>query len=248
MSIRRDFVFIVVLFLAGVVIAPALSAFEAGVVHTQKRKAAAWLKEAETLRGGSKETVLNDLGAPDKIEKGTQGSYKFFYIRHFGTIKRSHFVFGKKTSTFEVKATLHFYADKVTCIDTEGPSEVKKVDSDSEKDDVDNDETQDVGVPTTTQNKTQEEPIPARQQSEQSIKIGNQYYNNKDFVRARLAYEQAVQQDPGNENAWQGLGNAKYYLSDKNGALQAYNQVLTLDPKNSRVKMLAQKLSNSTNP
>src|ERR1700722_948327 len=61
---------------------------------------------------------------------------------------------------------------------------------------------------------------------------GNQLYSAQNYDQAILYYKAAVQLDPNNWPAYQGLGNCDYAKGDKPGALANYNHALSLNPNN----------------
>lgn len=74
------------------------------------------------------------------------------------------------------------------------------------------------------------------------VSAGNQLLAAKDYAKAAQYYEAAVKMDPNNAPAQQGLGNCRYYLGDKVGALSAYEKALAIDPSNASLSSFVQTL------
>lgn len=68
--------------------------------------------------------------------------------------------------------------------------------------------------------------------SAQYLNAANQFYSSKDYVKATQYYRAAVQVDPNNAAAYQGLGNCQYAQGQKADALASYDKSLALNPNN----------------
>jgi hypothetical protein len=64
------------------------------------------------------------------------------------------------------------------------------------------------------------------------VSEGNKFYAAKDYASAIASYLEAIQADPNNAVAYQGLGNCHYMLNMKEDALDAYQKSLALNPDN----------------
>lgn len=64
------------------------------------------------------------------------------------------------------------------------------------------------------------------------LATGHQLYRAQRYSEALQSYEQARISRPGDARVWQSLGNAKYALQDKAGAIAAYKRSLELNPNN----------------
>lgn len=63
------------------------------------------------------------------------------------------------------------------------------------------------------------------------INLGNQLYRQEKFSQALAAFETALDHQVDLYQAWYGMAQVLNTLGDYNGALTAYNQVLTLEPE-----------------
>ena len=68
-------------------------------------------------------------------------------------------------------------------------------------------------------------------------------YAAKRHAEARDLAEAVVAADPGHWQAWQLLGNSRYALGDRAGALVAYRTSLELHPDNPALKTFADSLA-----
>lgn len=78
------------------------------------------------------------------------------------------------------------------------------------------------------------------------LATGHQLYRAQRYSEALQSYEQARIARPGDARVWQSLGNAKYALQDKAGAMQAYRQSLQLNPNNAGLAAFVAKVDGGT--
>lgn len=64
----------------------------------------------------------------------------------------------------------------------------------------------------------------------------------KNYAQAAGLYLRAIQGESKNRWAWQGLGNARFYLGDKADALDAYEEAYRFSGKDEKLKALVEKL------
>lgn len=67
---------------------------------------------------------------------------------------------------------------------------------------------------------------------------GDRAYQQRNYLHAEGNYMLAVQNDPYNARAWQGLGNAYWAQRRPSDAYVAYRQALALDPNNAELKKI----------
>ncbi|MDE2292746.1 MAG: tetratricopeptide repeat protein, partial [Elusimicrobia bacterium] len=68
--------------------------------------------------------------------------------------------------------------------------------------------------------------------------VGNTLSGNHDDKGAAAAYTRAVQLDPGNKDAWDGLSQSLFRLGDTRGAVEAGQRVLALDPNDAPARTM----------
>ncbi len=84
--------------------------------------------------------------------------------------------------------------------------------------------------------------VSAQATSDQYYAAGNQFYTAKDYNKAVLYYKAAIQVNPNNAAAHQGLGNTYYGLGQKSDALAEYQKALALNPNNPQLSAFVQNL------
>jgi tetratricopeptide (TPR) repeat protein len=76
----------------------------------------------------------------------------------------------------------------------------------------------------------------------QYLSAANNFYGQKNYSQATLYYRAAIQVDPNNAAAYQGLGSCQYAQGQKADALASYDRSLALNPNNSQLASFAQSL------
>jgi len=77
------------------------------------------------------------------------------------------------------------------------------------------------------------------------------FYNQHEYGDAERYFQAAVQQDPANWQAYQGLGMCQYAQGDRGGAKQSFDQSLRIHPDNPQLARFDEGLDNpspSTHP
>lgn len=82
----------------------------------------------------------------------------------------------------------------------------------------------------------------AQATAQQYLNAGNQLYGAKDYTRAVQYYRAAIQMDPNNAAAYQGLGSGQYALGQKREALASFERSLQLNPNNPALAGFTQRL------
>ncbi|HJT23998.1 MAG TPA: tetratricopeptide repeat protein [bacterium] len=77
---------------------------------------------------------------------------------------------------------------------------------------------------------------------------GMRLYNQHEYNEASRYFGAAVNQDPNNWQAYQGLGLCDYALGDKAGAKQAFDRSLTIHPDNPQLARFDESLDSATAP
>jgi len=72
-----------------------------------------------------------------------------------------------------------------------------------------------------------------RRESENLSKEGWELWQQRKFAEAEVKFEEAVEKDSGNENAWQGLGWAQFNQGKNLNAKDSFEKCIALNPKNS---------------
>jgi tetratricopeptide (TPR) repeat protein len=73
-------------------------------------------------------------------------------------------------------------------------------------------------------------------------------YNSHDYSQAAQYFQAAIQQDPDNWQAYQGLGLCDYAQGDKAGAKQAFDQSLRIHPNNPQLARFDESLDSTSSP
>ncbi len=74
---------------------------------------------------------------------------------------------------------------------------------------------------------------------------GMRFYNGHDYGQAARYFQAAIQQDPNNWQAYQGLGLCDYALGDRPGAKQAFDQSLRIHPDNPQLARFDESLDSA---
>jgi tetratricopeptide (TPR) repeat protein len=77
-------------------------------------------------------------------------------------------------------------------------------------------------------------------------RAGVNFYNQKQYGRAVQYFQAAIQADPNNWRAYQGLGLSYYAQADKADALEALDQSLAIHPDNPGLRKFADSLRGSS--
>jgi tetratricopeptide (TPR) repeat protein len=72
----------------------------------------------------------------------------------------------------------------------------------------------------------------AQAAQQQPADLAARYYNARRYDEAIQYYNQAVQANPNDAKAWQGMGNCYYAKQDKPKAVDAYKKAIQLNPQN----------------
>ena len=78
--------------------------------------------------------------------------------------------------------------------------------------------------------------------SGQDVEAANNYYNSKNYIEAEQLYQAAIQSDPNNAAAYQGMGNCKLAEGEKKEAIADYKKALSINPDNPQLSAYVQKL------
>ena len=76
----------------------------------------------------------------------------------------------------------------------------------------------------------------------QDVDSANQAYNSRNYIEAEQLYQAAIQSDPNNAVAYQGLGNCELAQGHKKKAIADYNQSLSINSNNPQLAAYVQKL------
>lgn len=76
----------------------------------------------------------------------------------------------------------------------------------------------------------------------QDVDSANQAYNSRNYIEAEQLYQAAIQSDPNNALAYQGLGNCELAQGEKNKAIADYKKSLSIKPDNTQLSAYVQKL------
>ncbi len=71
---------------------------------------------------------------------------------------------------------------------------------------------------------------------------GMRLYNQQDYAQAARYFQAAIQEDPNNWRAYQGLGLCDYALGDRSSARQAFDQSLRIHPDNPQLEKFEESL------
>jgi hypothetical protein len=82
----------------------------------------------------------------------------------------------------------------------------------------------------------------AQATAEQYLAAGNKLFLQKNYDKAEKYYKAAIQVDPNNWKAHQGLGNVYYAQGQKPKALSEYQTALKINPNNLQLNLLVQKI------
>jgi tetratricopeptide (TPR) repeat protein len=77
---------------------------------------------------------------------------------------------------------------------------------------------------------------------------GMRFYNGHDYSQAARYFQAAIQEDPDNWQAYQGLGLCDYALGDREGAKQAFDQSLRIHPNNPSLARFDESLDSAAPP
>ncbi len=80
-------------------------------------------------------------------------------------------------------------------------------------------------------------------QAEKEIKVGAYYFKKGSFRAAAQRFREATRWNPGNAEAWLGLGEAQEKLKDRAAAKEAYSKYLELKPDAKNAAQIRKKLT-----
>jgi len=75
---------------------------------------------------------------------------------------------------------------------------------------------------------------------------GLKLYNQRQYIQAQKYFQAALQLDPNNWQAYQGLGLSDYALGDRQGAKQAFDKSLSIHPDNPSLARFDENLGGSS--